>query len=171
MMDGSTLLHSPRRMLRPLSGPFGERGRDMQRRLLDSFGVAMALAAVVVVFRLAAVPAMGQTTGTTAWGHLDLAGIWLDVYDTPRAGARSWAIESSRPLKRDLPAMRRARPTSARNRRRPRGSPAGRVRSVQHRVQLGEAGGSARMERQRTTNDSETSDSRCVEPTPVAWLP
>ena len=98
-------------MLRPLSGPFGERGRDMQRRLLDSFGVAMALAAVVVVFRLAAVPAMGQTTGTTAWGHLDLGGIWLDVYDTHRASARSWAIESSRPLKRDLPAMRRARPT------------------------------------------------------------
>ena len=62
----------------------------MQRRLLDSFGVVMALAAVVVVFPLAAVPAAGQTTGTTAWGHPDLEGIWLDVWDTPfERGARA----------------------------------------------------------------------------------
>lgn len=84
----------------------------MQRRLLDLFGVAMALAAVAVVFRVAAVPAMGQTMGTTTlWGHLDVAGIWLDAYDTPRAAPRGWAIENSRPLKSGLPAMRGARPT------------------------------------------------------------
>jgi len=36
-------------------------------RLLDSFGVAMALAAIVVAFPLAAAPALGQETGTTPW--------------------------------------------------------------------------------------------------------
>ena len=62
----------------------------MKRRLLDSLGIAMAPAAVVVIFQLATVPVVAQETGTTAAGHPDLDGIWLDVYDTPpRAGART----------------------------------------------------------------------------------
>ena len=93
----------------------------MKRRLLDSFGVAMALAAVVVVFPLAAVPALGQATGTTASGHPDLEGIWVDVYDTPlerapELGDREFATAEER-VARD-----EARSTDpGRNRRGPRG--------------------------------------------------
>ena len=95
----------------------------MKRRLLDSLGVAMALAVVVVVFPLAAVPALGQATGTTAWGHPDLEGIWLDVYDTPlerapELGDREFATAEER-VARD--EARRTDP--GRNRRGPSGSP------------------------------------------------
>ena len=95
----------------------------MKRRLLDSFGVAMALAAFVVVFPLTAVPALGQATGTTAWGHPDLEGIWFDVYDTsleraPELGDREFATAEER-VARD--EARRTNP--GRNRRGPRGSP------------------------------------------------
>ena len=95
----------------------------MKRRLLDSFGVAMALAAVVVVFPLAAVPALGQATGTTAWGYPDLEGIWVDVYDTPlerapELGDREFATAEER-VARD--EARRTAP--GRNRRGPPGSP------------------------------------------------
>ena len=93
----------------------------MKRRLLDSFGVAMALSAVVVVFPLAAVPALGQATGTTASGHPDLDGIWLDVYDTPferapELGDREFATAEERA------ARNQARMNPGRNRRGPRGS-------------------------------------------------
>ena len=93
----------------------------MKRRLLDSFGVAMALAAVVVVFPLAAVPALGQATGTTASGHPDLDGIWLDVYDTPferapELGDREFATAEERAARDE------ARMNPGRNRRGPRGS-------------------------------------------------
>ena len=93
----------------------------MKRRLLDSFGVAMALSAVVVVFPLAAVPALGQATGTTASGHPDLDGIWLDVYDTPferapELGDREFATAEERA------ARDQARLVPGRNRRGPRGS-------------------------------------------------
>ena len=93
----------------------------MKRRLLDSFGVAMALAAVVVVFPLAAAPALGQTTDTTAWGHPDLEGIWLDVYDTPlerapELGDREFATAEERAARDE------ARRTPGRNIRGPRGS-------------------------------------------------
>ena len=95
----------------------------MKRRLLDSFGVAIALAAVVVVFPFAAAPALGQATGTTAWGHPDLGGIWFDVYDTPlerapELGDREFATAEER-VARD--EARRTAP--GRNRRGPRGSP------------------------------------------------
>ena len=94
----------------------------MKRRLLDSLGVATALAAVVVVFQLATVPVAAQATGTTAWGHPDLQGIWLDVYDTPlerapELGDREFATAEERAA-RDL-----ARTTDpGRNIRGPRGS-------------------------------------------------
>ena len=55
----------------------------MRRRLLESVGVVMALAAVIVLLRLTTVPVAGQAPGTTAWGYPNLAGIWLDVYSTP----------------------------------------------------------------------------------------
>ena len=95
----------------------------MKRRLLDSLGVAMALAVVVVVFPLAAVPALGQATGTTAWEHPDLEGIWVDVYDTPlerapELGDREFATAEER-VARD--EARRTDP--GRNRRGPSGSP------------------------------------------------
>ncbi len=94
----------------------------MKRRLLDSFGVATALAAVVVVFPLLAAPALGQAPGTTAWGHPDLGGIWLDVYDTPlerapELGDREFATAEERAARDDA---RRFDP--GRNVRGPRGS-------------------------------------------------
>ncbi len=95
----------------------------MKRRTLDSFGLAAALAVVVVIFPLAAVPALGQATGTTAWGHPDLSGIWLDVYDTPlerapELGDREFATAEERAARDEV---RRFDP--GRNRRGPRGSP------------------------------------------------
>ena len=53
----------------------------MTRRLLESVGVAMVLATVIVLLRLTTVA--GQAPSTTAWGHPNLEGIWLDVYSTP----------------------------------------------------------------------------------------
>ena len=94
----------------------------MKRRLLDSLGVAMALAAVVVIFQLAMVPVVAQEAGTTASGHPGLDGIWLDVYDTPlerapELGDREFATAEERAA-RDL-----ARTTDpGRNIRGPRGS-------------------------------------------------
>ena len=55
----------------------------MTRRVLESVGVLMVLAAVVVLLRLTTVPVTGQSQSTTAWGHPSLDGIWLDVYRTP----------------------------------------------------------------------------------------
>ena len=53
----------------------------MTRRRLESVGVAMVLATVIVLLRLT--PVAGQAPSTTAWGHPNLEGIWLDVYSTP----------------------------------------------------------------------------------------
>ena len=54
----------------------------MRRRLLNSLGVATTLATVLVLLQFAAVSVGGQAH-TTPWGHPNLEGIWLDVYDTP----------------------------------------------------------------------------------------
>ena len=94
----------------------------MKRRLLDSLGVAMALAAVAVIFQLATVPVVAQETGTAASGHPGLDGIWLDVYDTPlerapELGDREFATAEERAA-RDL--ARTSDP--GRNIRGPRGS-------------------------------------------------
>ena len=43
----------------------------------------MVLAAVIVLLRLTTVPVAGQASSSTAWGHPNLEGIWLDVYATP----------------------------------------------------------------------------------------
>ena len=55
----------------------------MKRRLLESLGVATAIAAVMVFLQLITVPVGGQAPGATPWGHPNLEGIWLDVYTTP----------------------------------------------------------------------------------------
>ena len=55
----------------------------MRRRLIESFGVATAIATVAVLLQLAAVPVEGQAPSETPWGHPNLEGIWLDVYATP----------------------------------------------------------------------------------------
>ena len=57
-------------------------GKDMRRRLFESLGVASVMCLLMVLFHLAAVPVGGQAPGTTAWGHPNLEGIWLDVYAT-----------------------------------------------------------------------------------------
>ena len=54
----------------------------MRRRLLESLGVATVIATVMVILQLTAVPVGGQAPSTTAWGHPNLEGIWLDVYAT-----------------------------------------------------------------------------------------
>jgi len=97
-------------------------GLAMRRRLLKSFGAATVFATVMVVFELAGVPVSGQAPATTAWGHPNLEGIWLDVYDTPferasELGDREFATAEER-AERDL-----ARTGSVgRNRRVSRGS-------------------------------------------------
>ena len=58
------------------------------RRLLESVGVVMVLAAVVVMLRFTTAPVAGQTPSSTVWGHPNLEGIWLDVYSTPFERAR-----------------------------------------------------------------------------------
>ena len=55
----------------------------MRRRLFESFGVATVMATVMVLLQLATVSLVGQSPSATAWGHPNLEGIWLDVYDTP----------------------------------------------------------------------------------------
>jgi len=55
----------------------------MRRRSLESVGVVMVLAAVIVLLKLTTAPLIGQSPGTTPWGHPNLEGIWLDVYATP----------------------------------------------------------------------------------------
>ena len=54
----------------------------MRRRRLKSLGVAAVITTVMVLLQLTAVPVGGQAE-TTAWGHPNLEGIWLDVYATP----------------------------------------------------------------------------------------
>ena len=70
------------------------------RRLLLSFGSATVLAIVFGLVQVAEVPVGGQSLAT-AWGHPDLEGIWLDVYDTPfernpELGAREVATDEER---------------------------------------------------------------------------
>jgi len=55
----------------------------MRRRLLESFGVAAAIAIVMVLLEFTAVPVEGQAVRTTPSGHPNFEGIWLDVYATP----------------------------------------------------------------------------------------
>ena len=55
----------------------------MRRRLLESLGVATAIATVMVLLQLTTASVGGQAPSATAWGHPNLEGIWLDVYATP----------------------------------------------------------------------------------------
>ena len=55
----------------------------MRRRLLRSLGAATGLATAMVLLQVTTVPVAGQAPTATAWGHPNLEGIWLDVYDTP----------------------------------------------------------------------------------------
>ena len=54
----------------------------MRRRRLKSLGAATVITTIMVLLQLTAVPVGGQAE-TTAWGHPNLEGIWLDVYATP----------------------------------------------------------------------------------------
>jgi len=65
----------------------------MRRRLLELVGVAAVMAVLVIIFlQLSAAGQAPAARGTqtasgpvakTAWGHPDLQGIWLDVFQTP----------------------------------------------------------------------------------------
>ena len=73
----------------------------MRRRLFQSLGLAMMLAAGMVFVQFTVVPVEGQASTETSWGHPDLEGIWLDVYDTPfqrslDAGDREFSTEEER---------------------------------------------------------------------------
>ena len=94
----------------------------MRRQLLQSFGAVMVFTAIMVVLQFTAVPVVGQSQSETAWGHPNLEGIWLDVYDTPFERApelsdREFATAEER-AERDLARMG----SSGRNRRVTRGS-------------------------------------------------
>jgi len=95
----------------------------MKERVLESLGVVMVLATIVVVLQFTAVPMRGQTAGTNAWGHPNLEGIWLDVYATPferapELGDREFATPEERAT-RDQVRMGNV----GRDRRGPPGSP------------------------------------------------
>ena len=95
----------------------------MKGRLLESLGVVMVLATILVVLQLTAVPMGGQAEGTNAWEHPNLEGIWFDVYATPferapELGDREFATPEERAT-RDQVRMGNA----GRDRRGPRGSP------------------------------------------------
>ena len=73
----------------------------MRRRSLESFGIAAMMAGVMVLLQLTTVPVVGQSSSATAWGHPNLEGIWLDVYDTPferpaELGGREFATPEER---------------------------------------------------------------------------
>lgn len=55
----------------------------MKNRLLALIGVLTVPTAIVVGLQVGSVSVDGQTQDTTAWGHPNLEGIWLDVYATP----------------------------------------------------------------------------------------
>ena len=91
-------------------------------RLFTLVGVAAAFAAVVMVLQLTAVPVAGQAPDTTAWGHPNLEGIWLDVYDTPferapELGDREFATAEERAARDEARTV-----NVGRNRRVERGS-------------------------------------------------
>ena len=94
-----------------------------RRRLFELFGVAVVVVTLVVLLQLTAVPAVGQSTDVTVWGHPNLEGIWLDAYDTPFERAaelrdRAFATPEERAA-RDQAHMSDA----GRDRRGPPGSP------------------------------------------------
>ena len=55
----------------------------MRRRLLESFGVVTVFVTITVTLHLTSESVGGQAPASTAWGHSNLEGIWLDVYATP----------------------------------------------------------------------------------------
>ena len=55
----------------------------MRRRLLESFGVVTVFVTITVILHLTSESVGGQAPASTAWGHSNLEGIWLDVYATP----------------------------------------------------------------------------------------
>ena len=83
----------------------------------------MVLATVILLLQLTSVPVVGQAPSATAWGHLNLEGIWFDVYTTPferapELGDREFATPEERTT-RDQARMGDA----GRDVRGPRGSP------------------------------------------------
>ena len=105
----------------------------MKGRLLESLGVVMVLAAILVVLQFTAVPLGGQAEATNAWEHPNLEGIWLDVYATrferaPELGDREFATTEERAT-RDQARMGNA----GRDLRGPHGSPQDVCRRAAHR--------------------------------------
>ena len=94
----------------------------MKNRLLTLIGVLTVPAAIVVGLQVGSVSVDGQSQDTTAWGHPNLEGIWLDVYATPlerdpELGDREFATDEER-AERDQARMGNV----GRNRRVTRGS-------------------------------------------------
>ena len=95
----------------------------MKRRLLESLGVVIVLATILVVLQRPAVPMGGQAAATNVWDHPDLEGIWLDVYATPferapELGDREFATPEERATRDEA-----RRGNVGRDRRGPPGSP------------------------------------------------
>ena len=123
----------------------------MRRGLLESCGVATLMASVMVILQLTAVPVVSQSPSVTAWGHPNLEGIWLDVYDTPferaaELGDREFAT----------PEERAARDQARMNQpwaQRALGScTARRGWRVQRRLHVGQTGGTTHVARRRSAN-------------------
>ena len=98
-------------------------GWDMKGRLLESLGVVMMLAVILVLLEFTAVPMRGQADGTNAWGHPNLEGIWLDVYATPFERAPALGDREFATLEERATVDQARMGNVGRDRRGPRGSP------------------------------------------------
>jgi hypothetical protein len=94
----------------------------MSRQVLKSLGVVTVSATIMALLQFTTVPVGGQSQSETPWGHPNLEGIWLDVYDTPferalELGDRQFSTAEER-AERDLARI----DSVGRNRRVERGS-------------------------------------------------
>ena len=94
----------------------------MKKRLLKLIGASIVISPIAVALQLTTVDVGGQTQDTTTWGHPNLEGIWLDVYDTPFQRAPELADREFTTAEERAERDQARMGSSGRNRRVTRGS-------------------------------------------------
>ena len=94
----------------------------MKKRLLKLIGASIVIGPIAVALQLTTVDVGGQTQDTTTWGHPNLEGIWLDVYDTPFQRAPELADREFTTAEERAERDQARMGSSGRNRRVTRGS-------------------------------------------------
>ncbi len=94
----------------------------MKERLLKLIGASIVIGPIAVALQLTTVDVGGQTQDTTTWGHPNLEGIWLDVYDTPFQRAPELADREFTTAEERAERDQARMGSSGRNRRVTRGS-------------------------------------------------